>query len=94
MSQTFLSDLHILPHCSQIRGFRVCRQECQPILLPVIPARIAAGRMIFLSNVSGDRGFPPFRGIEGNKKSPLLTAIMRKRLMVSLPLRSCLYQKT
>jgi hypothetical protein len=45
------------------------RMLCHPIALPLIPARITAGRMIFLSNVSGDSGCLPSSRTDGRMKS-------------------------
>ena len=48
---------------------REWRKLCHPIAFPSIPARTTAGRMIFLSNVSGDNGCFPLRRIDGKMKS-------------------------
>jgi hypothetical protein len=48
---------------------REWRKLCHPIAFPLIPARSTAGRMIFLSKVSGDKGCFPFRRSDGKMKS-------------------------
>jgi hypothetical protein len=48
---------------------REWRKLRHPIALPLIPARTTAGRMIFLSKVSGDNGCFPLRRVDGKMKS-------------------------
>jgi hypothetical protein len=52
------------------RGFVASdwRKLCYPIALPLIPARITAGRMIFLRHVSGDSGCLPSSRTDGKMK--------------------------
>lgn len=45
------------------------RKLCHPIILPSIPAHFRAGRILFLSKLSGLNGFVPFSRNEANQKS-------------------------